>query len=205
MLKKYALLLGMTFSLLLLFVATLYYPGGSQADRHSIGFSWMNNYLCNLFDDKAMDGKKNTAMPWAICGMLMLCASFAIFFYRFSKKMPARAAAKIVRYVGTGSMAGAFLAVTPLHNLVIIIAGTGTVLAIFYITVFVVKSNLHVMKILSALCLLSFFGSGYLYFTRNYLEWLPIVQKINFLITMIWALCLEYFTTAADFNHSVRD
>jgi hypothetical protein len=195
----------MIFSLLLLFVATLYYPGGSQADRHSIGFSWMNNYLCNLFDDKAMNGKKNAAMAWAICGMLMLCASFAIFFYRFSKKMPSTGAAKIVRYVGAGSMAGAFLAVTPLHNLVIIIAGTGTVLAIFYITVFVVKSKLHGMKILSALCLLSFFASGYLYFTRNYLEWLPIVQKINFLITMIWALCLEYFTTAADFNHSVTD
>jgi len=190
----------MIFSLILLFIATLYYPGGSQADRHSIGFSWMNNYLCNLFDDKAINGVKNTAMPWAICGMLMLCASFAIFFYRFSTKMPAGAAAKIVRYVGTGSIAGAFLAVTPLHNLVIIIAGTGTVIAIFYITVFVVKSKLHAMKILSALGLLSFYASIYLYFTRNYLEWLPIVQKINFLITMIWALCLEYFSKAEDFR-----
>lgn len=43
MLRQYSILLGIIISLLLLLVATLYYPGGSQYDKNSVGYDWKNN------------------------------------------------------------------------------------------------------------------------------------------------------------------
>lgn len=45
---------GILIFFMLYVVAALLYPGGSQADKASTGFSWMNNYWCNLLNEKAM-------------------------------------------------------------------------------------------------------------------------------------------------------
>src|SRR6188768_3918488 len=100
MLKKYSILLGIIISISLLLIATAYYPGGSQADKASIGYDWKNNYISNLFSEKAINGSDNASRYWAIGGMFFLSASYAIFFIDFSKKIPAKGAAKIIKYVG---------------------------------------------------------------------------------------------------------
>jgi len=104
MLRKHSILLGIIISLLLLLVATLYYPGGSQSDKNSIGYDWKNNYLSNLFDARAVNGSENASRLWAIAGMLFLCASFALFFIKFPKKISSKGAAKIIRYCGVSAM-----------------------------------------------------------------------------------------------------
>ena len=142
MLKKYSILLGIIISISLLLIATLYYPGGSQFDKTSIGYDWKNNYISNLFSEKAVNGSDNTSRFWAIGGMIFLSASFAIFFIEFSKKIPAKGAAKIIKYFGASAMLFTFLIVTPLHDIMITIASTMTLVSIFYITVFVFKSML---------------------------------------------------------------
>ena len=53
MLKKHSILLGIIISILLLFIATWHYPGGSQVDKNSVGFDWKNNYISNLFGKNA--------------------------------------------------------------------------------------------------------------------------------------------------------
>jgi hypothetical protein len=113
MLRKYSILFGIIISMALLFVATQYYPGGSQHDKNSIGYDWRNNYLSNLFGEKAVNGSTNGGRPWAIFGMLFLCISFALFFIEFSKKIPSTGSSKIIRYCGVSAMLFAFLAVTP--------------------------------------------------------------------------------------------
>jgi hypothetical protein len=132
--------------------------------------------------------------------MLFLCTSFALFFVEFSRKISSRGAAKIIRYCGVGAMIFAFLAVTPYHDAVIRIASTLAPISMFYITVFVFKSRLHLLGILSVVCLLVAYGCNYIYFTRSYVEYLPVFQKIALAITITWILSLQYFTSIADFQ-----
>ena len=199
MLRKYSILLGITISLLLLLVAALHYPGGSQYDKNSIGYDWKNNYLSNLFSQRAVNGLQNSSRPWAIAGMLLLCVSFAWFFIEFSKKISEKGPANVIRYCGAGAMLFAFLAVTPYHDEVITIASVLALLSMFYITVFIFKSRLHVLKALSIVYLLVSYGCNYIYYTRSYVDYLPLLQKVALLITITWILSLEYFTTRADF------
>src|SRR5829696_8591889 len=76
----------MLFVILYIFAAILY-PGGSQADKRSIGFSWLNNYWCNLVNEKAINGQVNIAQPLAIFAMFILGLSLAVFWYQFAGAM----------------------------------------------------------------------------------------------------------------------
>jgi hypothetical protein len=197
---KHSILTGIVIALVLLFIATRHYPGGSQHDANSVGFDWRNNYLSNLFSVKAVNGADNTSRPWAVAGMFFLCASFGLFFIDFSNKIPQKSAAGIIRYFGAAAMLFAFLAVTPYHDIMVTIADTMALVSIFYITVFVFKSKLLFFKFLSVTCLLVLYTANYVYYTSNYLEILPVLQKASLLLTISWVLGLQYFTAASDFQ-----
>jgi hypothetical protein len=199
MLKRHCILLGIFISIVLLVVATVYYPGGSQLDKNSIGYDWKNNYISNLFGEKAINGSDNASRFWAIGGMVFLSASFALFFIEFSKKIPNTNAAKIIKYVGSSCMLFTFLIATPLHDSMITIASTMFLLAVFYITVFVFKTKLHFFKGLCVICLFIFYATLYLYGSGIYREFLPIMQKITFAVSIFLVLGLEYFTKKEDF------
>ncbi len=198
--KKHLVLIGIIISLFLLFIATTVYPGGSLFDKNSVGFSWSKNFISNLFGAKAVNGSDNPARIWADGGMIFLSVSFAIFFIEFSKKIPAKGAAKIVKYFGTGGMLCTFLIVTPLHDIMITLSSTMFLVSIFYITVFVLKSRLHLFKVLCIICLLIFYYTLYLYGSGHYVL-LPVMQKITFVTTIILVLSLQYFTKKEDFQH----
>jgi hypothetical protein len=200
MLKKHSILLGIIISMSLLLIAILYYPGGSQFDKNAIGYDWKNNYISNLFGKKAVNGADNASRFWAIGGMIFFSASFAMFFIEFSKKIPAKGAAKIIKYVGAIGMLFTALIATPLHDTMITISSTMFLIGIFYITIFVFKTRLHLFKFLCIICLLVFYSTLYLY-GFGYVKFLPVMQKITFAFTIILVLGLEYFTQKEDFQH----
>jgi hypothetical protein len=123
-----------------------------------------------------------------------------LFFIEFPKKIASKGAAKIIRYCGVSAMIFTFLAVTPYHDTMIRIASTLALISMFYITVFVFKSRLHLLGILSVVCLLVSYSCNYVYFTRSYVEYLPIFQKIVLAITITWILSLQYLTSITDFQ-----
>jgi hypothetical protein len=198
--KKHILLIGIIVSILLLTLATMYYPGGSQRDIHSVGYDWQNNYLCNLFNPKAVNGVDNTtSRVWAIGGMLCLCVSTSLFFVRFSEKMPHAASANVIKYCGVASMFFAFLVATPYHDLMTTLSSITALLVLFYMTVAIFKSKRSVFKWLSGLCIVVLYVNNYIYYTQHFLELLPIFQKISFLIIFALFLSLDYFTKKEDF------
>lgn len=200
MLRKYSILLGIIISILLLLVATLYYPGGSQYDKNSIGYDWKNNYISNLLGEKAVNCADNASRFWAIPGVFFFSISGALFFIKFSKKIPYKTPSKVIKYFGVSATIFAFLTVTPYHDAMVTIADTLSLVSIFYITVFTFKSKLRFSKILSVIYMLATYCSTYIYYTRNYLEILPIMQKVTFAISIVWILWLEYFTKKEDFQ-----
>lgn len=201
MIRKYAVITGIIISSLLLLVSSLKYPGGSQYDKFTNGFDWKHNYICNLFDEFAVNGDYNASRYWAVAGTFFICASFAFFFVQFSKKLVSRTAASIIKYCGVSAIIAAFLIVTPYHNAMIVLSSTLALISMFYITYYVFKSDLKYFKLLSIICLLISYFCNYIYYTKHYLEFLPIVQKMALGITVVWMLGLEYFTTLEDFEN----
>ena len=65
-------LLGALIFIFLYIAATFLYPGGSDFNPLSKGFSWQHNYWCNLLNEEAINGKYNAARPIAIAGMFVL-------------------------------------------------------------------------------------------------------------------------------------
>ena len=198
--RRYWLIYGVVISMVLLIIATVIYPGGSHANAAANGFDWENNYLCNLFAPKAINGADNTSRIWAISGWCLLCACYVAVFISFSKKIPAKGASNIIRYCGIGAMVFAFMAVTPYHDIMVTIADTLGLLSAFYIMVFTLRTRLHLLKVLSILVLLLSYAMTYIYYSQQLLEILPTVQKVGIVVDAAWILALEYGSSAEDFQ-----
>lgn len=200
MIKKYSVLIGVVFSLILMIVAISIYPGGSMFDKNSIGFDWTKNFISNLFSTKALNGAENSSRIWAYSGMILLPCSYAIFFMNMAKKIPEKNAGYILKYGGAANILCMFLIVTPLHDLMLNISITLFWTCLVCITVIILKTRLHLFKFFCIICLLIFYYSLYLWGTNNW-GLLPIMQKVNFINSTLLILGLEYFTKQEDFAH----
>ena len=154
MIKKYSVLICLVTSVILLAIATLAYPGGSLSEKNSIGFDWSKNFISNLFTTKAINGSENPGRIWAIIGMAFLSVGYGIFFINMSKKIPSRQWATILKFIGIANIIFIFLIATPLHD-VGVISIILTLIGLFTITIFILKSKLHLLKFCCIIYLLT--------------------------------------------------
>ncbi len=204
MLKKHTILLGILAAIILLWVSTTKYPGGSQHDVNGIGFHWQHNYLSNLLNPVAVNGEPNAAQPWAVAGVIVLALSGAVFFARFSKKIPKKSAANVVKWTGIGAMLFSILVATPLHDMAVMVSGILSLVSIFYITVFVFMTKLHWFKLLCVACMLAIYVCFFVYNWHVGIAYLPMIQKTTLLLQIGWILSLDYFAKAEDFQLAPR-
>lgn len=199
MIKKYSVLICIVISLIFLVIATSVYPGGSIFDKNSTGFDWSKNFICNLFAAKAINGAENTSRIWALIGMAFHSIGYGIFFINMSKKITAKYASIILKYIGVVNIVFSFLIATPLHDIMVIISSTLFLMGLFYITVFVLRTRLHLFKFSCIVCLLTFYYTLFLYGAGN-LGLLAIMQKVSLTCSMLLVLGLEYFTKQEDYK-----
>jgi hypothetical protein len=197
MIKKYAVLICMITSVILIIMATVAYPGGSVLDKNSIGFQWSKNFLSNLFATKAINGSENPGWIWALIGMAFNSVGYGIFFINMSKKISSGRWAGILKIIGFANIIFIFLIATPLHD-VGVISIILTLIGLFTITVLILKSKLHLLKLCCIICLLTYYGFFTL-FGLGYLGWAVIMQKVYIISSMLIVLALEYFTKYEDF------
>ncbi len=177
---------------LYIFSSTLY-PGGSQADLNSEEFDWVNNYWCNLMNEKGMNGQPNPAKPFSILAMVVLCISLMIFFIQFAKTYPkSRQWKQIIMVNGILSMTFAILIFTEYHDLMTIISSIFGLFVVIGIIREVYKSELTIYKIGGVACILLLGMNNYIYYTKHFIEALPLLQKITFAIVLIWIIGLNY-------------
>ena len=196
---KYSVLICVVISVILIVIATLVYPGGSLLDKNSIGFVWSKNFISNLFAAKAINGLDNPSRIWAIIGMAFHSVGYGIFFIHTSKKISARPATTILKMIGASLILFNFLIVTPLHDMMVTTTSTLFLIGLFYITAFILKTKLHVLKISCILCFLIFYYTLFLYGSGNW-GLLAIMQKVTFICSMLLVLGIEYFTKKEDFK-----
>jgi len=194
--KKSWLLLpvfGIAIFVLLYITATLLYPGGSQVDKNADGFSWINNYWCNLINETAMNGQHNPAKPYALTAMFVLCVSLSFFWFYFPMQISfGKLSRLIIQVSGTIAMAIAFLLFTDFnHDLVInlasifgLIATTGTFFGLY-------KSKWYGLFLFGLLNLLLIGVNNYVYYTKELIIYLPVIQKISFASFLIWICSID--------------
>jgi hypothetical protein len=117
-----------------------------------------------------------------------------------SKKIPEKNFKNIIKYTGILIMPFTFLIVTPLHDLMLNISSFLFWNCIVAITVFIFMTKLLFFKIFNIICLIIFFYAVSIHTSSNW-NLLPIVAKVNAIITILLILGLEYFTTKEDFAH----
>lgn len=181
-------------------IAISVYPGGSMYNEYAVGFDWKRNFISNLFATRALNGAENASKMWAYAGMILFPISYAIFFLNMAKKIPDRNAAYIIKYMGIANILFTFFTVTPWHDLMLIISTSLFWTCLFIITVFIMKTRLHLFKVLCVVCLLFFYYTVYLWGISDW-NLLPITQKINLVTSTLLILGLEYFTKKEDFAH----
>jgi hypothetical protein len=196
--KKYAVLTCIVISVILIVIASLLYPGGSILDKNSRGFDWTKNFISNLFGENAINGAKNGSRIWAIIGMAFHSVGYGIFFIHMAGKISNKHAAIVLKLVGIANIAFNFLVVTPLHDPMVTLSSTLSMLGLFYITVFIFRTKLHLFKICCVVCMLIFYFTLYLYGSGDW-GMLAIMQKVAFMCSMLLVLALEYFTGIEDF------
>jgi len=199
MIRKYSVLISLVISVILIVIATLVYPGGSLLDKDSIGFYWSKNFISNLFATKAINGSENPGWIWALIGMAFHSVGYGIFFINMSKKIPSKQSANILKFIGAINILFIFLIATPLHDLGTI-SIIFTLLGLFTITVFILKTKLHFLKFCCIICLLTYYCFFYL-FGFGYLGLAITMQKVYNLSSMLLVLGLEYFTNYENFKH----
>ena len=173
-------LAGIFIFILLFTAAASLYPGGSYADKAAKGYSWLNNYWCDLLSEDAKNGLPNTARPVAIAGWFVLCISLSIFWYILPERfLITTTHKKIIRYSGV-------MLFTSFHDEVIYLGGVFGFISLTGIFVALYKSKLY-----------HFFYSGiasafliiinyWIVLTGKYIALLPLIQKITFAVILCW-------------------
>ncbi len=180
------------FGLLYAFASTLY-PGGSQADVNSVGFDWVNNYWCNMMNESADNGEPNPARRLAIFSMVLLCSSLGVFFYQFAEYLTTHHRWKmIIKIAGILSMVSAAFMFTQFHDVLTIISSFFGLFVLIGILLEIFRRGLLKNKLIGLLCLILLGMNNYIYYTEFYIKHLPLIQKITFIIVLLWIVALNF-------------
>jgi hypothetical protein len=174
-------------------LAALQYPGGSQANSKSIGFSWMDNYFCNLLNQTAINGRPNQGQPIALVSLMVLALSLGLFWWNFPKLLSInKTQTKIIRLSGVSSMIIACLLFTNLHH--DLITNTASLFGLIAIltAMWVLYQNKQLYIFVFGLFnLLLVLVNNWLYYDPSLIKYLPLVQKISFAAVLIWIICIN--------------
>jgi hypothetical protein len=188
-------IIGITLFVLFYIIAALHYPGGSYVSPNQSGYSFKNNYLCDLLDDKAINGVLNSARTYARIALGILCFSLILFWYRLPKLFERKNKSQtIMSITGMLSMLITLFLASGIHDIIVRISGVFGVIALFISFIELYIANYYKVLILGFICLLLFLTNYYIYETELLLDKLPLIQKVTFLSFITWFVILSIHT-----------
>ncbi|MDA9774423.1 hypothetical protein N9B82_05650 [Saprospiraceae bacterium] len=181
----------LSFICLFLYASSLY-PGGSQADLSSVGYDWVNNYWCNLLNEKAMNKQVNPARPYAIFAMATLCVSLISFFINIGRSYSEfKFWSRAIEYGGTLSMITAIFMFTKYHDIITVISSFLGLFAVLGISVIIYKSSFRFYKYTAIFIGFLLFINNFIYYSGSGISYLPLVQKFSMLVVLLWVIGLN--------------
>ena len=186
-------LFGTVIFFVLYILATILYPGGSQVDKNSIGFSWTNNYWCNLLNETAINGQPNPAKSIALTGMLVLCLTLSFFWFIFPRQINTSKNLKLtIQVSGILAMTVAFFLFTDInHDLVTNLASSFGAIATIGTFIGLYKKKWFGLFAFGLLNILLVALNNLCYYNKELIIYLPVIQKISFASFLIWICCID--------------
>jgi hypothetical protein len=178
---------GSVIFILLYILATLLYPGGSQAEKAARGFSWQHNYWCNLLHEKGVNGEPSFSPMIALPAMGVLCVTMATFAYLFPMQVGFSRRVRVsLQIAGIASMVVTFFLYTELHDWVInvasalgLVGAVGTMVGLWMLK----WRGLFWMGVFNIMLVVL---NNVLYYNSSLTYALPVVQKITFFSFLLW-------------------
>jgi hypothetical protein len=119
--------------------------------------------------------------------MFFLCAALAAFWYRFPKQMDQGSkAGLIVRCSGVLSMVSAMFLFTDWHDAVINISGAFGFIALLGTLAGLYGKKWFMLFWFGIFNVFLVFVNNYVYYSRDLIVYLPVIQKISFLSFLLW-------------------
>lgn len=173
-------------------LATIAYPGGSWRVPDQKGFSIWHNYLCDMLDKHAINGELNTARPYAIFALSALFIGLFWLWYHlpglFDKKKPIQ---NIMKVSGLLSLTTVFFLAFGNHDIIVRIAGIFGVIAFITCCIELYKTKHSFIFKLGILCIIIFLTNYLIYESGYCIRLLPAIQKITFLLFILWFALLD--------------
>ncbi len=185
--------LGISVFVLLYFIATLLYPGGSSINKTADGFSWLHNYWCNLLNPIAINGDVNKAQPLALLALIILCVTLLYFWFQFTKQFQTT---KVFQLIIRGSSSIAlfvslFLATKINHDLITTVAGSLGAITLIASVYVLYQNKLNALANYGVFNVLAMLFNQLLYRDAHWIYYLPLVQKLTFASVLIWVLLVS--------------
>ena len=169
-------------------IAALLYPGGSGTDKAAIGYSWTDNYWCNLLNEKAINGQTNAARPVGVTAMFILCLSLSSFWILFPVLTQLKKYHRLlIQVAGTVCMLTSFLLFSSIdHDLAVNTSSAFGLMAMIGTLVALYQLKWKWLFAFGLFDLLLVALNNYLYHIRGMMIYLPVVQKFSFLSFLVW-------------------
>ncbi len=177
------------FAVLYLLAAYLY-PGGSEFNPNATGFSWTENYWCNLLNKKAINGRHNIGRPYALMALAVLAFTLTLFWHLFALLLSTSRKSKLLIQVsGTLSMLIFILFSSAYHDIIINLSGLFGLIAFLKTMAELKRQRVTGIWYFGVLNLLLVAANNILYYNTTWRIHLPTVQKVTFLTFLSW-MCL---------------
>lgn len=182
-------IVGMVLYLIVFTIAAMQYPGGSENIPSAVGYSFFNNFLCDVMHPITQGGQHNPVSQLATFSHVILSSTMIAFFYLLPEIFDwTNNYTKTVRYMGVLTMTVFIFMFTPLHDSIVTATG---VLGTFALIPFFIEMKKYPnggLKILAYICFTLSIIVFFIFETRIGYFYLPFLQKITFLFDTYWVV-----------------
>lgn len=173
-------------------MAACQYPGGSNFDQTATGFSWQHNYWCDLLGNTGKNGAINHARSTALLAMVILGGSLSIFWFLLPSLYPTKNRyVQLSQWAGGLSMGIILFIGTPYHDLVMNVAGGFGLIALVATFLGLYQSRFFKLILFGLFCIVLVGLNNYIYYSHQYILYLPVIQKITFVLFLLWIVLIN--------------
>jgi len=175
--------------------AAAVYPGGTSLDAHTVGYTHLADYWCDLLAPVACNGHRNPGRPIALVATVVLPISLAPLWFALPTLFGPdgrRTPPAVVRGAGGIALLAAALVFTPLHDAAITAGAAAGLLAGIAAVLGLLRGR-RWMLVGGGVLVGGVAAMNYaLWATRTLPDLIPIVQKGAYIGMLAWALLAAY-------------
>ena len=169
------------------FWASTLYPGGTKFDHATVGYDHLFNFWCDLLEPLSYSGKPNLGYSIALSATIGLCSSMVFLWHFITELFPdKKMKCHVVRIAGGISMLFSIFVFSKSHDFFILTAAFFGIVAFTTVIWGLLEKREFLLVGMTAVTLLSVILALLLWQTQIAPLWVPISQKISFILFFLW-------------------